>query len=80
MPGLLIQSDEKLMQFAALPHTDEQMHPVEYKIDLPESTSTVVCVSTKTLGVGSASCGPQPLERFKVYSDPTSFTYTLSIK
>jgi beta-galactosidase len=80
MPGLCIQSDEKLMQFAALTHTDEQMHPVEYKIDLPESSSTVVCVSTKTLGVGSASCGPQPLERFKVYSDPTSFTYTLKLK
>ena len=78
--SLTIQSDEKLMQFAALPHTDEQMHPVEYRIDLPASTSTVVCISTKTLGVGSASCGPQPLERFKIYSDPTSFTYTLSIK
>lgn len=79
MPGMLIQSDEKLMQFAALPHTDEQMHPVEYKIDLPTSTSTVVCISTKTLGVGSASCGPQPLEKFKIYSDPTSFSYTIQL-
>jgi len=79
MPGMTIQSDEKLMQVAALPHTDEQMYPVEYKIDLPASTSTVVCVSTKTLGVGSASCGPQPLDRFKVYSDPTSFTYIIKL-
>lgn len=79
IPGILIRSDEKLMQFAALTHTDEVMHPVEYKIDLPASTSTVVCVSTKTLGVGSASCGPQPLEQFKIYSDPTSFTYTISL-
>lgn len=80
IPGIQIRSDEKLMQFAALTHTDEVMHPVEYKIDLPASTSTVVCVSTKTLGVGSASCGPQPLEQFKIYSDPTSFTYTISLK
>lgn len=80
LPGMLIQSDEKLMQFAALPHTDEQMHPVEYKIDLPASTSTVVCISTKTLGVGSASCGPQPLEKFKIYSDPTSFSYTIKLR
>ncbi len=79
MPGMTIQADEKLMQFAAIPHTDEVMHPVEYKIDLPASTSTVVCISTKTLGVGSASCGPQPLEKFKVYSDPTTFTYTLKL-
>jgi len=79
MPGIQINSDEKLMQFAALPHTDEVMYPIEYKIDLPASTSTVVCVSTKTLGVGSNSCGPQPLEQFKVYGDPTTFTYTISL-
>ena len=80
MPSLMIQSDEKLMQVAALPHTDEQMYPVEYKIDLPASSATVFCVSTKTLGVGSASCGPRPLEKFQVFSDPTSFTYTIKLQ
>jgi len=80
MPTLRIQSDEKLMQVAALPHTDEQMYPVEYKIDLPESTATVLCISTKTLGVGSASCGPQPLEKFRVPAQNTSFTYTIQLQ
>ncbi|WP_071146074.1 glycoside hydrolase family 2 TIM barrel-domain containing protein [Bacteroides ihuae] len=79
MPSLLIQSDEKLMQVAALPHTDEQMYPVEYKIDLPASTATVFCISTKTLGVGSASCGPRPLKQFQVFAEPTSFTYTINL-
>lgn len=78
-PSLLVQSDEKLMQVAALPHTDEQMHPVEYKIDLPASTATVLSVSTKTLGVGSNSCGPQPLEIFKVAAENTFFTYTIKL-
>ena len=80
MPSLMIQSDEKLMQVAALPHTDEQMHPIEYKIDLPASTSTVFCISTKTLGVGSASCGPRPLEKFQVFAEPTSFSYTIKLQ
>jgi len=79
MPAFMVKSDEKLMQVAALPHTDEQMYPVEYKIDLPASSATVFCVSTKTLGVGSASCGPRPLAKFQVFSDPTSFTYTISL-
>lgn len=79
VPSLLVQSDEKLMQVAALPHTDEQMHPVEYKIDLPASTATVLSVSTKTLGVGSNSCGPQPLDIFKVAAENTSFTYTIKL-
>jgi beta-galactosidase len=80
MPSIMVQSGDKLMQVSALPHTDEQMYPVEYKIDLPASTSTVFCVSTKTLGVGSASCGPQPLEEFKVLAEPTSFSYTILLK
>jgi beta-galactosidase len=79
MPSLLVQSDEKLMQVSALPHTDEQMYPVEYKIDLPASTATVLCVATKTLGVGSNSCGPQPLDKFKVIAEDSSFTYTIKL-
>lgn len=79
MPSLLVESDAKLMQVAALPHTDEQMNPVEYQIDLPASTATVLSISTKTLGVGSNSCGPQPLEKFKVAAEKTSFTYTLKL-
>jgi len=79
MPSFLVQSDEKLMQVAALPHTDEQMNPVEYKIDLPASTATVLTISTKTLGVGSNSCGPQPLDLFKVAAENTSFAYTIKL-
>ena len=79
MPTLTVQSDEKLMQVAALPHTDEQMYPVEYKIDLPASTATVFCVSAKTLGVGSNSCGPKPLEKFQVFAEPAFFSYTIKL-
>jgi len=79
IPSFMVKADEKLIQVAALPHTDEQMHPVEYKIDLPASTSTVFCISTKTLGVGSASCGPKPLDEFQVFAVPTSFTYTINL-
>ena len=80
MPSLMVQSDENLMQFSALPHTDEQMFPVEYKIDLPPGTATVFCLSSKTLGVGSNSCGPKPLEKYYVWSDDTQFSYQLRIE
>ncbi|MDD4921261.1 MAG: glycoside hydrolase family 2 TIM barrel-domain containing protein [Bacteroidales bacterium] len=79
MPSVLVKGDENLMQVAALPHTDEQMFPVEYKIDLPTSTATVFSLSTKTLGVGSNGCGPRPLEKYLVWSDNTEFTYTLQL-
>jgi beta-galactosidase len=78
-PALKIKGDANLMQVTALPHTDEQMFPVEYKIDLPPSTATVFCLSTKTLGVGSASCGPRPLEKFQVWANNSRFSYTLQV-
>ncbi|MBV4355946.1 glycoside hydrolase family 2 TIM barrel-domain containing protein [Pinibacter aurantiacus] len=76
---LMVKADEHLMQISALPYTDEQMFPVEYKIDLPASTSTAFTISTKTLGVGSRSCGPKPLEKYLVWSDSTNFSYTLEL-
>ena len=79
MPALFVQSDEKLTQFSTLPHTDEQMFPIEYKIDLPASNATVFCLSTKTLGVGSASCGPRPLDKYLVWSDNSEFGYTIKL-
>jgi beta-galactosidase len=79
MPSILVKSDENLVQFSALPHADEQMFPVEYKIDLPQSVATVFCLSAKTLGVGSASCGPKPLEKYLVWSDNTQFNYTIKL-
>jgi beta-galactosidase len=78
-PGFTIKTDPNLMQFSALPHTDEQMFPVEYKIDLPASTATVLCLAAKTLGVGSASCGPRPLEKFQVWARNTEFSYTVDL-
>lgn len=76
---ILLQSDENLMQIAALSHTDEEMFPVEYKIDLPESKATVFYLSAKTLGVGSAGCGPRPLEKYQIWSDNDKFSYTIKL-
>jgi Beta galactosidase small chain. len=41
-------------------------------------TATVFCLSTKTMGVGSASCGSCLLEKFKVWPDNSQFSYTLN--
>ena len=64
-----------LMQVSALPWTDEQMMRIEYRIDLPTTSATVLCLSEKTLGVGSSSCGPRPLEPYQVWPETTRFSY-----
>ncbi|WP_293311578.1 glycoside hydrolase family 2 TIM barrel-domain containing protein [Pedobacter sp. UBA5917] len=75
--GLTIKRGKDLFQVATLPYSDEEMENVEYKIDLPKSKGTVLCISHKTLGVGSWGCGPKPLEPYLVYAKPTSFSYQI---
>jgi beta-galactosidase len=78
-PTLLVQSDDELLQVSALPYTDEVMTPIEYTVDLPASTSTVLTIASRTLGVGSASCGPRPLEPYMLWSEPAAFSYVLRL-
>ena len=77
--GLTVKQDTALLQVSALPYSDEEMTPVEYRIDLPKSSGTVLCVSQKTLGVGSNGCGPRPLEQYRVYAKPTTFSYQIQL-
>jgi beta-galactosidase len=79
LPTLMAVSDGKLLQVSALPLMDEQLEAPAHSEDLPPSTSTVVTLDTKTLGVGSNSCGPKPLPQYMVWSEPTEFSYVLRL-
>ena len=59
---------------------DEQLQEKFYRIDLPKSDWTVLCISQHTMGVGSNGCGPRPLEQYTVRAVPTTFTYVIQIK
>ena len=77
--GITIKKNDSLLQVSALPYSDEEMTPVEYKIDLPKSKGTVLTINHKTLGVGSNGCGPRPLEPYKVYASPATFSYRIQL-
>ncbi len=79
LPTLLAKSEGAPLQFSALPYSDEQMETPEYAVDLPPSNATVLCLASKTLGVGSASCGPRPLPQYLVNSNATTFSYGLRL-
>ena len=79
LPTLLAQADGGLLQVSALPYTDEAMTPVEYSIDLPKSTNTVLVLAARTLGAGSAGCGPRPLDQYITWSEPCAFSYVLRL-
>lgn len=75
--GLLIAADGSRLSVSALPYTDEQLERAAHMHELGGSDATVVCVSAKTLGVGTAGCGPGPLPRYIVRSEPASFRFVL---
>lgn len=77
--GITVKQDTDLLQVSALPYSDEEMEHVEYRIDLPKSKSTVLCISHKTLGVGSNGCGPRPLDPYKVFAEPATFSYQIQL-
>ncbi len=53
------------MPVSALPCSDEELEPVEYKTDLPESKEPVLWGSHKTLGVGSIDANHGSWKRAK---------------
>jgi beta-galactosidase len=77
--GIAVKQVSELFQVTALPYSDEEMTDVEYKIDLPKSKGTVLCISHKTLGVGSYGCGPKPLEPYRVYAKDANFSYQIRL-
>jgi len=79
LPGLMAQAEEGVLQFSALPYTDEVMTPIEYTVDLPASRSTVLTLAKRTLGVGSNGCGPRPLDPYLLWSAPETFSYVLRL-
>jgi beta-galactosidase len=79
LPGLMAQADGGLLQASCLPYTDEVMTPIEYSVDLPASTSSVLCLAGRTLGVGSNGCGPRPLDQYIVWSEPATFSYIIRL-
>lgn len=77
--GITVKKMDSFMQVSALPYSDEELENVEYKIDLPKSKGTVLCVSHKSMGVGSNGCGPRPLEAYRVLAEPTVFSYQIEL-
>ena len=78
-PVLRVQQDGMLMQVSALPYSDEDLEQTEYRIDLPPVHETVLCISKYTLGVGSNSCGPEPLPPYVVHANMADFSYVLQL-
>ncbi|MDR2981775.1 MAG: DUF4981 domain-containing protein, partial [Puniceicoccales bacterium] len=74
--GALFRPDN-IMAFSALPWTPMELTMANHPGELPASNRTVLSLNVATLGLGGASCGPQPLERDIIRAGNYSFGYTI---
>lgn len=76
--GLLAVAAQEGGGMSALPYTDEELGTVTHPHLLPPSRATVLVLTTATLGVGSAGCGPRPLPQHIIHNEPRVFSWILS--
>lgn len=78
--GLKITALDGNLDFTALHYTDEGLWNLKYVQDLPKARIPAVVLNTDcvTRGLGSASCGPGPLEKYTI-APSTTYSHTFRI-
>lgn len=75
---LTVMGPDATFDFQALPYTAEEMTAKAHNHELEPSDSTVVCVDYQQSGLGSNSCGPELLERYRL--DEGRFTFGIALR
>ena len=73
----MIVKSEKTFDFSALHYTVEELDEKNHAYELKTSDSTELILAYKNRGIGSASCGPALLEKYKVKDKIIDFRFLL---
>lgn len=71
-------SSENAFSFNASCYTQEELATKMHNFELEKSGFTVLCLDYKQSGVGSNSCGPELLEKYRL--NETGFTFAFTLK
>ena len=64
--GFQIQTLDQPFSFSALHHTPEDYTKAFHTFDLPERAETTLLIDAIQRGLGTASCGPDTLDKYKI--------------
>jgi len=67
-----------LLEFNASHFTAEDLYAAKHTTDLKPRAETIIYLDAAHRGLGSQSCGPDTLDRYKVSSKRYAFSYTLT--
>lgn len=77
--GVKVSSDA-LFQFSAYPYSDASIEAARHISDLIPGNQVTVHLDAQQTGVGTATCGPDVLEKYFLPIVPTDFTFYFSAK
>ncbi len=72
-------SAEKAIEFSALHYSVEQLDRVQHRHELKAEKATHLIVNYKVGGIGSNSCGPQPLPEHRFEDKEFNFAFRISM-
>lgn len=73
----LAATAEETFSFNASCYTQETLEQTRHNFELQESDSVILCLDYALNGIGSNSCGPALLEKYRF--DDTSFQFTFTL-
>jgi len=68
---------EDTMAFSALHYTAQDLNAASHLNELTPREEVILCLDAGQTGLGNASCGPGPLDKYILKPRPTNFTFTL---
>ncbi len=78
MGGGLLAVAEGEFSFTAHDYTDQALTQAEHTYELARTDHTIVSLDCRVGALGSNSCGPEPMEKYRLYlKEPASFTFIL---
>lgn len=78
--GLRILAVEEALNVKALPFSTDQMTKAFHTVDLEEGPITWISIDHQMRGLGTASCGPDTLNEYKIPPGTYSWSYLLQPK
>ena len=77
--GLLIDADDHLLSMSALHYTQEDLDAAAHPYELTKKDSTVLTIDYAQMGLGTASCGPATLSKYRLGTDH-SYTWSYHLR
>ena len=75
--GIAVVKQDNAFDFSAIPYEAHELGKYAHNYELPESDKTVFSVDYKNSGVGSNSCGPLLLEKYRMADKEFTFNVKL---